>query len=87
MVGEKSQEKIATRKAFGQAVAELGAKNKDIVVLDADASSSLYTTMFASAFPERHFNMGIAEQNMIGCAAGFAIRGKIPFACTFAVFA
>ncbi|MBI5152081.1 transketolase family protein, partial [Candidatus Peregrinibacteria bacterium] len=47
----------------------------------------LYTTMFASAFPERHFNMGIAEQNMIGCAAGFAIRGKIPFACTFAVFA
>lgn len=87
MLDEKSSEKTATRKAFGQAVAELGSKNKDIVVLDADVSSSLYTTIFASAFPDRHFNMGIAEQNMISCAAGFAIRKKIPFACSFSIFA
>lgn len=87
MIAEKSLEKIATRKAFGQAVANLGARNKNIVVFDADLSSSLYTNIFSSAFPERHFNMGIAEQNMIGCACGFAIRGKIPFACSFSVFA
>lgn len=87
MLDEKLTEKIATRKAFGKAVAELGAKYKNIVVLDADVSSSLYTGMFAQAFPDRHFNMGIAEENMVGCACGFAIRGKIPFACSFSVFA
>ena len=86
MIENKTEEKIATRKAFGKALAELGAKNKNIVVLDADVSSSLYTGMFAEAFPERHFNFGIAEMNMVGAACGFAIRGKIPFACSFAVF-
>ena len=79
-------EKIATRKSFGDALVKLGAKHKNIVVLDADLSSSVQTGKFAKEFPERHFNMGIAEQNMIGAAAGFATRGKIPFACSFAMF-
>ncbi len=86
MIENKIEEKTATRKAFGKTLAELGARNKDIVVLDADVASSLYTGMFAEAFPERHFNFGIAEMNMIGAACGFAIRDKIPFACSFAVF-
>lgn len=79
-------EKIATRKSFGDALVKLGAKHKNIVVLDADLSSGVQTGKFAKEFPERHFNMGIAEQNMIGAAAGFATRGKIPFACSFAMF-
>lgn len=79
-------EKIATRKSFGDALVKLGAKHKNIVVLDADLSSSVQTGKFAKEFPERHFDMGIAEQNMIGAAAGFATRGKIPFACSFAMF-
>lgn len=80
-------EKIATRRSFGEALVKLGAKINSIVVLDADLSSSVQTGSFAREFPERHFNMGIAEQNMIGAAAGFATRGKIPFACSFSVFA
>lgn len=78
---------IATRDAYGQALAELGALNDKVVVLDADLSKSTKTNDFKKVFPERFFNMGIAEQNLLGTAAGFAAAGKIPFASTFAVFA
>lgn len=77
----------ATRDAYGKALIELGKINKDIVVLDADLSSSTRTAWFAREFPERFFNFGVAEANMISAAAGFASCGKIPFASTFAVFA
>ncbi|MGI6451517.1 MAG: transketolase family protein [Desulfitobacteriia bacterium] len=80
-------DKIATRDAYGKALVELGRENKDLVVLDADLSKSTKTADFAKVFPERFFNMGIAEQNLIGFAAGLAAAGKIPFASTFAVFA
>lgn len=76
----------ATRDAYGEILKELGAENKDIVVLDADLSSSTKTKVFDEAFPDRFFNTGIAEANMIGVAAGLASCGKIPFASTFAVF-
>ncbi len=79
--------KIATREAYGKALAALGRINSDIVVLDADLSKSTKTADFAQEFPERFFNAGIAEQNMMGVAAGLAAAGKIPFASTFAVFA
>jgi len=75
------------RDAYGQALAELGAENQDIVVLDADLSGSTRTSVFAARFPERFFNIGVAEQDMISTAAGLAAAGKIPFASTFAVFA
>ncbi len=78
---------IATRDAYGEALAELGESNKDVVVLDADLSGSTKTAVFAKKFPERFFNMGIAEQDMMGTAAGRAASGKIPFASTFAIFA
>lgn len=80
-------EKIATRDAYGDTLAELGRLNKDIVVLDADLSKSTKTEVFAKEFPERFFNTGIAEQNMAGIAAGLAAAGKIPFISTFAIFA
>ncbi len=80
-------ELVSTREAYGQTLLELGRENEDIVVLDADLSSSTKTGLFAAEFPERHFEMGIAEANMIGTAAGLATCGKIPFASTFAVFA
>jgi len=76
----------AIREAFGRALVELGEKNKDVVVLDADLASSTKATYFAEKFPERFFQCGIAEQNMIGVAAGLAASGKIPFAASFAVF-
>ncbi len=79
--------KIATREAYGKALAKLGAENKDIVVLDADLSKSTKTSDFAKEFPDRFFDMGVAEQNMLGTAAGFAAAGKIPFASSFAIFA
>lgn len=79
--------KIATRDAYGEALVELGNINKNVVVLDADLSKSTKTSDFSKAFPERFFNMGIAEQNLLGTAAGFAAVGKIPFASSFAVFA
>ena len=69
--------KIATRDAYGEALVELGNINKDVVVLDADLSKSTKTSDFSKAFPERFFNMGIAEQNLLGTAAGFAASGKI----------
>jgi transketolase len=77
----------ATRDAYGRVLAELGKENKDIVVLDADLAVSTKTCTFAKAFPDRFFDMGIAEQDMIGTAAGLAAAGKIAFASTFAVFA
>jgi len=77
----------ATRDAYGEVLAELGAENKDIVVLDADLSGSTKTAVFRKQFPERFFNMGIAEANMVGTAAGLAAAGKIPFVSTFAIFA
>lgn len=79
--------KIATRQSYGEALVELGKENKNVVVLDADVSTATKTNMFAKEFPDRFFDMGIAEQDMIGTAAGFATCGKIPYASTFAVFA
>lgn len=76
----------ATRDAYGEALVQLG-ERKDIVVLDADLSKSTKTATFAKVFPERFFNMGIAEANMMDTAAGLALSGKVPFASTFAVFA
>ncbi len=77
---------VATRVAYGNTLAKLGETNKNIVVLDADLSKSTNTATFCKKTPERHFNCGIAEQNMLGIAAGLAASGKIPFASTFAVF-
>ena len=79
--------KIATRKSYGEALKELGMENKKIVVLDADLSTATKTYIFAKEFPERFFDMGIAEQDMLGTAAGMATCGKIPYVSTFAVFA
>jgi transketolase len=77
----------ATREAYGEALCMLGGRNRNIVVLDADLSKSTKTNIFAKAYPERFFNAGIAEQNLMGTAAGLAAAGKIPFVSTFAVFA
>jgi transketolase len=78
---------VNPRNAYGEALIELGKKNKNIVVLDADLSKSTKTIMFAKKYPDRFFEMGIAEANMMSTAAGLASCGKIPFASTFAVFA
>ena len=80
-------EKIATRAAYGQALVELGAERPDLVVLDADLSGSTMTKDFARAYPDRFFNMGIAEADMMGVAAGLAACGKTAFASSFAMFA
>jgi len=77
---------MATREAFGQALAELGRENKDVVAVDADLSKSTFTHTFAKEFPDRFFSCGIAESNMVGVAAGLAAAGKIPFAASFASF-
>lgn len=79
--------KKATRQSYGEALLELGKENENIVVFDADLSTATKTNIFAKEFPERFFDMGIAEQNMISTAAGMATCGKIPYASTFAVFA
>ncbi len=79
--------KKSIREAFGKELVNLGAKYPNMVVLDSDVSCSTQTKQFAAAYPERFFNTGIAEQNMIATAAGLALTGKIPFAATFAVFA
>jgi transketolase len=76
----------ATRAAFGEALVELGAKDPRIVTIDSDLSKSTMTVGFAKKFPDRAFNVGIAEANMIGVAAGLAMAGKIPFAASFACF-
>ena len=78
---------IAPRNAFGDVLVELGKINKNLVVLDADLNSSTKTNLFKKQFPRRFFQMGIAEQNMIGVSAGLAIQGLIPVVSTFAVFA
>jgi transketolase len=75
-----------TREAYGKTLIELGRENKDIVVLDADLSSSTQTRMFAKEFPDRFFNVGIAEQNLMGMSAGLALAGKIVFTSAFAMF-
>jgi len=77
----------ATRESYGEKLAELGEKNKDIVVLDADLAGATKTSVFAKKFPERFFDMGISEQDMISTAAGLSTFGKIPYASTFAMFA
>ena len=79
--------KIATRQSYGEALAELGKENEKIVVLDADLSKTTKTEIFAKEFPERFFDIGIAEQNLMGVAAGIATSGLISYASTFAVFA
>ncbi len=80
-------EKIATREAYGNALAEFGAKYENLVVLDADLAAATKTSTFKKAFPDRIFDCGIAENNMIDVAVGLALSGKIPFASTFAMFA
>lgn len=77
----------ATREAYGEALLELGRTNPKVVALDADLSKSTYSAKFAEVFPDRFFNLGVAEADLIGTAAGLAAAGKIPFASTFAVFA
>ena len=72
--------KIATRQSYGEALVKLGKENLDVVVLDADLSSATKTKLFADAFPEGFFNVGIAEQDLMGTAAGLSTFGKIPFA-------
>ena len=79
--------KVATRKSYGEALEQLGKENPNVVVLDADLAGATKTDMFAKQFPNRFFDMGIAEANMMATAAGFATCGKIPYASTFAVFA
>jgi transketolase len=80
-------DKMATREAYGQVLLELGRENKDLVVMDADLSGSTKTKAFGKEFPDRFFNMGIAEQDLMGAAAGLAISGKTVCASSFAMFA
>ena len=80
-------EKKSLRMAYGEALVEFGKSNSDIVVLEADLGKSTMSCLFKDAYPERYFEMGIAEQNMASTAAGLALAGKIPFYSTFAVFA
>mgnify|MGYP004686535547 FL=1 len=79
--------KIATRESYGNALVEVGKENPNVVVLDADLAAATKTGVFKKAFPERHFDCGIAECNMTGIAAGIATTGKIPFISSFAMFA
>ena len=79
--------KIATRQSYGETLEKLGEKNENIVVFDSDLSGATKTSIFAKKFPERFFDMGIAEQDMMSTAAGISTFGKIPFASTFAMFA
>jgi len=80
-------DKIATREAYGKALAEFGAEYENLVVLDADLAAATKTGTFKKAFPDRFFDCGIAENNMIGAAVGLSLCGKIPFASSFAMFA
>src|SRR6266436_5441839 len=77
---------MATREAYGQALAELGGKNPNVIALDADLAKSTFSAKFQEKFPDRFFTVGIAEANMVGIAGGLALTGKIPFASSFAVF-
>lgn len=78
---------MATRDGYGKALVDLGKENEDIIVLDADLSGSTKTSMFNKEYPDRFINVGVAEQNLIGMAAGIATVGKIPYASSFAMFA
>jgi len=78
---------IPTRDGFGKGLVELGKTDKNVVVLSADLTDSTRANWFKKEFPDRFFGLGVAEQDMVGAAAGFALMGKIPFACTFGVFA
>ena len=80
-------DKIATRAAYGETLVEVGAENPNLVVMDADLSGSTMTKKFGEAYPDRFFNMGIAEQNLYAAAAGIALSGKTVCASTFAMFA
>ena len=84
---DKKDIKKATRESYGEALLELGKSNENIVVLDADLAGATKTSLFAKQYPDRFFDMGIAEANMMSTAAGFATCGKVPYASTFAVFA
>jgi transketolase len=86
-MGEGKTKMIPTRDGFGEGLVELGRTDKSIVVLSADLTDSTRANWFKSRFPDRFFGLGVAEQDMIGTAAGFALMSKIPFACTFGVFA
>ena len=79
-------EMLGTRDVYGKTLVELGRKNENIVVLDADLASSTRTSYFAREFPHRFFNMGVSEQDLIGTAAGLALAGKLPFVSSFAIF-
>jgi len=83
---QSTSDKKATRDAYGEALVELGGSRPDIVVLEADLSGSTKTADFKKHFPERFFNVGVAEQNLVGHAAGFALAGYVPFASSFAMF-
>ena len=78
---------IATRESYGNALVTLGKKYKNIVVLDADLANATQTKLFKEKYPRRFFDIGIAEQDMMGTAAGLSLTGKVPFASTFAIFA
>ncbi len=84
---QRAKDKLATRDAYGNALVRLGGENQNIVVLDADLAKSTKTIKFKNKYPERFFDMGIAEADMMGTAAGLAAAGKIAFASTFAIFA
>jgi len=86
-MGEDKKLMIPTRDGFGEGLVELGRTNKNIVVLSADLTDSTRAAWFKKQFPDRFFGLGVAEQDMFGTAAGLALMGKIPFACTFGVFA
>ncbi len=86
-MAEKTAEKMATRQAYGKTLVELGAERPDLIVMDADLSKSTMTAEFARAYPQRFFDMGIAEQNLYGTACGLALSGHVVCASTFAMFA
>lgn len=83
---DKSVKPVATRQTFGETLAKLGEKFPEIVVLDADLAKSTKSELFAKKFPNRFFEMGISEANMIGAGAGLALTGKVPFICSFGAF-
>ena len=86
-MGETPLKMVPSRDGFGKGLVRLGKENKDVVVLSADLTDSTRAAWFKKEFPDRFFGLGVAEQDMFGTAAGFALMGKIPFACTFGVFA